>query len=42
MAWAAERLVGRSKGEVGVVGPVEAFGLETLQAARVEMGLAAV
>ncbi|MFF7965665.1 saccharopine dehydrogenase family protein [Streptomyces sp. NPDC007903] len=42
MAWAAESLVGRSGGAAGVVGPVEAFGLETLQAACAEMGLAAV
>ncbi|MGW4224555.1 saccharopine dehydrogenase family protein [Streptomyces bauhiniae] len=42
MAWAAESLVGRAGATAGVVGPVEAFGLETLQRACAEMGLAAV
>ncbi|MFF0384367.1 saccharopine dehydrogenase family protein [Streptomyces sp. NPDC004286] len=42
MAWAAESLVGRSGGAAGVLGPVEAFGLETLREACAGMGLAAV
>ncbi|MGV9791476.1 hypothetical protein [Streptomyces sp. NPDC003435] len=42
MAWAADSLVWRSGGAAGVVGPVEAFGLETLREACVGMGLAAV
>ncbi|MET8695401.1 saccharopine dehydrogenase NADP-binding domain-containing protein [Streptomyces bauhiniae] len=42
IAWAAESLAGRSGGAAGVVGPVEAFGLERLQRACAEMGLAVV
>ncbi|MER8029781.1 saccharopine dehydrogenase NADP-binding domain-containing protein [Streptomyces bauhiniae] len=42
MAWAAESLARRSGGAAGVLGPVEAFGLETLQTACAEMGLTAV
>ncbi|WP_018546525.1 saccharopine dehydrogenase NADP-binding domain-containing protein [Streptomyces sp. LaPpAH-108] len=42
MAWAAVRLAAGAGGVAGVVGPVEAFGLDVLRDACAEMGLVSV
>ena len=41
VAWCAERVIaGETEGEAGAMGPVEAFGLERLEAGARELGLA--